>query len=142
MLTMPDPHARESVLTCYRCGQSLEALSLPLSRMDLCPGCGVELHVCRMCRHYAPSAPDACDEEDAVEVRNKTVANFCDYFDPNPEAFEGSERRADERARARLEALFGDHGGDDPPAGSGPGPESGTREEDETLRRAEDLFRK
>lgn len=138
---MPDTHAKESVLHCYRCGQSLEALSLPLSRMDLCPGCGVELHVCRMCRHYAPSAPDACDEEDAPEVRNKTIANFCDYFDPDPDAFQGGERQADERARAELDALFGSTSGKSGKE-SGRAASSKPRAEDDWFRQAEDLFKK
>jgi hypothetical protein len=98
-------------LRCYRCGDSLEALSLPLARLDLCPGCGVELHVCRMCGHYAPSKPDQCTEEDALKVRDKTAANFCDYFRPNPDAFDGTELAADRLARDKLADLFGDDAG-------------------------------
>lgn len=107
ILSMPDPNATRTALACYRCGASLEALSLPLARLDLCPECDVELHVCRMCRNYAPSAPDGCSEEDALEVRNKTTANFCDYFDPSPNAFDDRELKADKRARAELDSLFG-----------------------------------
>jgi hypothetical protein len=104
---MPDRNATRTALACYRCGTSLEALSLPLARLDLCPECDVELHVCRMCKNYAPSAPDGCSEEDALEVRNKTTANFCDYFEPSPNPFDGRELKADNRARAELDALFG-----------------------------------
>ena len=139
---MPDTHAKESVLHCYRCGRSLEALSLPLSRMDLCPDCGVEIHVCRMCRHYAPSAPDACDEDDAPEVRNKTIANFCDYFDPDPDAFQDGEGQADEKARAELDALFGGASSGKSETESGPAAGSKPRAEDDRLRQAEDLFKK
>lgn len=131
---MPETEARKSPLRCYRCGASLAALSLPLARLDLCPDCSVELHVCRMCRHYAPSAPEGCDEDDAPEVRNKTAANFCDYFQPTPEAFDGRAQRAENKARAELEALFG---GD-----AGAKPENGTEPGDDSLQRAEDLFRK
>lgn len=105
---MPSGEATNEPLRCYRCGASLAALSLPLSRFDLCPDCDVELHVCRMCLHFAPTQPDACDEEDAVEVANKTAANFCDYFAPSARAFDGSELEADAAARAALDALFGD----------------------------------
>jgi hypothetical protein len=59
-----------------------------------------------MCKQYAPTAPDACNEEDAPEVHNKTTANFCDYFDPDPDVFDGSERQAEAAARAKLDALF------------------------------------
>lgn len=88
-----------------------------------------------MCQRYAPSAPDACTEEDAPEVHNKTTANFCDYFDPDPNAFDGSERQADAAARARLNALFG----------NGNSEESAEPEEksnaDKLLDQAEDLFK-
>ena len=133
-LKMSDREATGKVLSCYRCGESLEALSLPLSRLDLCPGCGVELHVCRMCRQYAPSAPDACLEEDAPEVRTKTAANFCDYFQPNPEAFDGTEKNAEDQARAQLDALFG---AEDAKAAG----DSGTSDADQALQQAEDLFK-
>jgi hypothetical protein len=131
---MSDREATGKVLRCYRCGESLEALSLPLSRLDLCPGCGVELHVCRMCVNYAPSAPDACLEEDAPEFRTKTAANFCDYFRPSPEAFDGSEKRAEDQARTQLDALFGSDASDAPET-------SGKSGADVALQQAEDLFK-
>lgn len=134
ILKMSDREATKEILSCYRCGESLEALTLPLSRLDLCPGCGVELHVCRMCRHYAPSAPDACLEEDAPEFRTKTAANFCDYFRPNPDAFDDAEKKAEDQARAQLDAMFGN---DDGAAGGN----SGISEGDPTLQQAEDLFK-
>ena len=133
---MPDRDANQTILRCYRCGTSLEALSLPLARLDLCPGCSVELHVCRMCRHYAPSAPDACDEDDAPEVRNKTAANFCDYFVPDASAFGGGERRAEAKARADLDALFGDRSIKTPPG------DAGAQADDALRRAADDLFKK
>lgn len=133
---MPSRDTKPSALRCYRCGASLEALSLPLARLDACPECAVELHVCRMCRHYAPSKPDACDEEDAPEVRNKAGANFCDYFEPDADVFDGREKQADDRARNELEALFGSPETD--PAASTPDEGS----DDPLQQAAEDLFRK
>lgn len=94
-------------LRCYRCGHSLAALSLPLSRLEECPSCTVHLHVCRMCRNYAPRRPSGCSEDDAPDVRDKTSANFCDYFKPSPSAFDPAPAAADARARADLDALFG-----------------------------------
>lgn len=94
-------------LRCYRCGQSLAALSLPLRRLEECPSCRVHLHVCRMCTHYAPRLPTGCDEQDAPEVRDKASANFCDYFKPSVTAFDATQGAADTRARAELDALFG-----------------------------------
>jgi hypothetical protein len=94
-------------LQCYRCGHSLAELSLPLSRLDECPQCRVHLHVCRMCTNYAPRRPTACREDDAPEVRDKTTANFCDYFRPRAGAFDGAAQAAEARARSQLDALFG-----------------------------------
>ena len=87
-----------------------------------------------MCTHYAPSKPDACDEEDAIEVTNKTTANFCDYFKPDASAFDGKEKRAETRARGELAALFGDAD----TGGEGPADAEST---DSALDEAERLFR-
>lgn len=132
---MPEPNAIKPELRCYRCGASLSALSLPLRRAELCPACGVELHVCRMCGHYAPTKPDACDEEDAVPVHNKTTANFCDWFQPTPLAFDGRAQQAENEARRKLGALFGG-------AAENSGQASGSGEKDALLDAAEKLFRK
>ncbi len=114
-------------LHCYRCGASLAALSLPLSRLDECPDCRVELHVCRMCLYYDPAVSKQCREDDAEEVREKTRANFCDWFKPNPAACDPRFAEADARARDRLAALFGE--ADEDQDGDSPGTDA-----------AEDLF--
>ena len=88
-----------------------------------------------MCQHYAPSAPDACNEEDAPEFSNKTTANFCDYFNPDPEVYDGSEQLADNNARAKLDALFENAIGTEPES-------NGTSGANEMLDQAEDLFKK
>ncbi len=95
-------------LNCYRCGHSLAGLSLPLMRSDECPECRVELHVCRMCMYYDPLVPEACTEDDALEVKEKARANFCDYFKPTGDAYTPGERDAELAARESLGQLFGD----------------------------------
>ena len=110
-------------LRCYRCGASLAALTLPLGRLEECPGCAAQLHVCRMCQRYAPQLPKGCNEDDAPDVRNKKSANFCDYFKPSPQAFTTSELAADEQARTELDALFG-AGSAQSPADAGTAPEA------------------
>jgi hypothetical protein len=119
-------------LRCYRCGESLERLSLPLARLDECPACGVQLHVCRMCVHFAPGRPDECNEDDALEVRDKRRANFCDYFAPDPNAFSPEEIEAEGAARKKLAALFGEDTGAPPDDAAKSGAWSA----------AEDLFKK
>jgi hypothetical protein len=115
-------------LRCFRCGASLEKLSLPLSRRDGCPECHVYLHVCRMCRHFDASVPRMCREDDAEDVSEKEKVNFCEWFAPSADAFDETRAGEASRARSALDALFGGE------------PEPGT-EGDELTRQAEDLFK-
>ena len=108
----------DAILQCYRCGESLAALSLPLSRQDVCPGCGRYLHCCKLCVHYDPQVPEQCREDDAEEVTDKEQANFCDWFEPQPGRYDAGAGGAAARSEAQLEALFGEEkpaaDGDDP----------------------------
>jgi len=95
-------------LQCFRCGASLEALSLPLSRQDQCPQCANYLHVCRMCEFYDPQVARQCREDDAEEVMDKEKPNFCDWFKPATGRFDQSGASAQSHAEQQLAALFGD----------------------------------
>ena len=95
-------------IRCYRCGESLAALTLPLSRQDECPGCGNYLHVCRMCVYFDANVPRQCREDGAEEVKEKDRLNFCDWFKPSESAFDPDQKSEEDQARAALEALFGD----------------------------------
>ena len=94
-------------LRCWNCGVSLADYSLPLRRLEECRACHAELHVCRMCGFYDTSKAKHCRETIAEEVKDKTRANFCDYFSPSPTAWQPGQLTAAEQARAQLEALFG-----------------------------------
>jgi hypothetical protein len=94
-------------VACYRCGTSLAALSLPLSRQDECPGCQNYLHVCRMCVHFDPTVPRQCREDDADDVKEKARLNFCDYFVASEHAFDSGGKAAEDAARGALDSLFG-----------------------------------
>ena len=112
-------------LVCWNCGASLTDQPLPLARLAECRACEAELHVCRQCRFYAPRHAEHCVEDRADPPLEKGRANFCDYFEPNPDAWQPPESDGEtERARAELEALFG---GPDPRSR----PDSGEEREDE-----------
>lgn len=117
-------------LQCFRCGHSLAALPLPLSRQDQCPECSHYLHVCRMCRHFDPRVPKQCREDDAEEVMDKEKPNFCDWFEATAGRYDAGRAGAASRAEAQLAALFDD------------GPGEATGDDDDAARRAaDDLFR-
>jgi len=59
-----------------------------------------------MCRFYDTSVAQACREPMADEVKDKTRANFCDYFEPTPDAWAGQDRPS--ARNDHLAALFGD----------------------------------
>ena len=94
-------------LVCWKCGASLSELTLPLRRLEECPKCRSELHVCRMCKDYDEHVAKKCREPIAEEVSDKTRANFCDYFAPRAAAYVAPPTDAAERARAELARLFG-----------------------------------
>ena len=94
-------------LVCWKCGGSLSALSLPLSRRDVCTSCGVDLHVCRMCMDFDPNVADQCREPTADTVYDKQRANFCDHYRPKAQAWQGQDGSEVDAARAALDKLFG-----------------------------------
>ena len=94
-------------LVCWKCGASLEALSLPLQRLDECKQCHAELHVCKLCEWYSTAVAKHCREPIAEEVKDKERANFCDYFKPRSDAYSSAPQSAAEKAKSELEALFG-----------------------------------
>jgi hypothetical protein len=110
-------------LVCWKCGVSLENLSLPLRRLEECRACGAELHACRLCEFFDPAVAKSCREPVAEEVKDKSRANFCDYFRPRPGAHAGAP--AAEATRSQLEALFGGA-----PAGEAPADEARSRLEE------------
>ena len=93
-------------LSCWRCGASLAALSLPLRRLEVCKSCNAELHVCKLCVEYDTSYAKHCKEPTAEEVRKKDEANFCDHFKPKVGAYKPANVAEIERSKSALDALF------------------------------------
>jgi hypothetical protein len=94
-------------LSCWKCGASLAELTLPLRRLEECPKCHAELHVCRMCVDYDTRVAKHCREPTAEEVNDKTHANFCDHFKPRPGAYTPPNTAEVEAAKSALDQLFG-----------------------------------
>ena len=118
----------DEALHCFRCGESLAPLTLPISRQDVCPACSNYLHICRMCVNFDPLVPKQCREDDAEEVMDKEKANFCDWYRPSPNAFNPAGKQADGKARSAAAALFS-------------GETTDAAEDCDLTRAAEDLFR-
>lgn len=106
-------------LHCWKCGAGLDDLPQPLGRRAACPACGADLHVCRQCRHHDTAKAKQCRELAADEIRDKTRANFCEWFQARSGTFSASSAPAGS-GRAALDALFGG------PAPSGQGADART----------------
>lgn len=105
--------AADPTLYCWRCGAGLADQPLPLGRLDECPACHAQLHVCRMCRHYDTGKAKQCREPVAEPVQDKVRANFCDWFQPRAGSVPGRGDGQATTAKAALEDLFGAGGGGD-----------------------------
>ena len=94
-------------LVCWRCGEALrDDLPRIFPRLEKCRACGSDLHVCRMCRFYAPQYTTKCSHDRAEPAREVDIANFCQHFRLRPGAHSG-DGDVTSRARGELDALFG-----------------------------------
>jgi hypothetical protein len=97
------------MFACHVCGAELDlGLNAVVGRRDECPSCRAPLHACRNCAAYDDSRQNGCIEPNAEPPRDKAMANFCDFFALRRGPM--AEREADQSAKARaaLDALFGD----------------------------------
>lgn len=91
---------------CWHCRQPLTAADF--TREGECPQCRRHTHVCRNCRFYRPGMSNDCQEPVADHVADKTRANFCDYFSPDPTPVDSAPEARDEQdLLAAAQALFG-----------------------------------
>lgn len=124
-------------LVCWRCGERLrDDLPRIFPRLEKCRACDSDLHVCRMCRFYAPQYTTKCSHDRAEPAREVDVANFCAHFRLRPGAY-GGGADAGAKARGELDALFGAGApAPDAPAGEAPA----TADDDDPLAALKSLF--
>jgi hypothetical protein len=90
---------------CWKCGNNLINVILPISRREECDNCKADQHVCNMCLYFVRNC---CDEERAEHISDTEKANFCDYFKPSNKTFKTFDKHKADKAKADLAALFGD----------------------------------
>jgi hypothetical protein len=59
-----------------------------------------------MCVHFDPVAPAQCREDDAEDVKEKELANFCEWYTPSETAFDPQHKSEADQALESLEAMF------------------------------------
>lgn len=88
---------------CWFCGTE-SSVSRP-SRDQVCSKCRMSLKACKNCRFHDPAAHNQCREPAAEWVRDKELANFCEFFEfaDGPGRSAGSEGGG---ARKAFDDLF------------------------------------
>jgi hypothetical protein len=94
----------EASILCYNCKTKISLAGQP-SRSQTCPQCAAYLRCCRNCRFYDPQAHNQCREPQAEWVKDKEMANFCDYFEAATKTVSEKSARKEEALR-KLDALF------------------------------------
>ena len=89
--------------SCFFCHKQLD-LEGKVSFRELCPHCGMDVHVCKNCGHYDPGRSNHCREPMAEKVRDAEARNTCEYFIVG----EGGPLGGDDvqKAKAALDDLF------------------------------------
>lgn len=65
---------------CWFCGTQFSGAARP-PRDAVCSKCKVALKCCKNCRFFDPAAHNQCRDRAAEWVRDKELANFCEYFE-------------------------------------------------------------
>jgi hypothetical protein len=98
-----------AVVRCFNCGHQTSP-SQPIEPDSRCEKCGEDLHICRNCLHFDPSARWECRQILPAPVRTKNTRNSCELFSPQT-VLDATGRRASAPAgpldpRAAFDALF------------------------------------
>jgi hypothetical protein len=69
------------ITRCNNCAAEIQ-ISDQVQVTDKCRNCGTDLHTCRNCLNFDPSARNECTKPVEVRVTNKSANNFCIMFEP------------------------------------------------------------
>lgn len=97
-------NAQNDFITCYNCKKKIPMLgTMKIARTEECPYCTKDLHCCRMCLFFDPKIYNECRESNAERIVNKEKANYCDYFDLNPQV---NPDKSKEELLSLADSLF------------------------------------
>lgn len=90
---------------CFSCGEALEFVDRVGFREE-CTKCGEDCHACKNCEFYDATAYNECREPSADVVREKSRANFCEYFQANNSSTVDGRGASKDDLLSAAEALF------------------------------------
>lgn len=65
---------------CSNCAAEIR-ITGQIQVTDKCNNCSTDLHTCRNCLHFDPSARNECVKPIEVRVANKSENNICPFFE-------------------------------------------------------------
>jgi hypothetical protein len=68
------------VTRCNNCAAEFQVAGA-IQATDRCKRCGTDLHTCRNCLNFDPSARNECMKPVDVRVSSKNQNNFCGHFE-------------------------------------------------------------
>jgi len=89
---------------CWFCGAEM-LFGEKITRDMTCAQCKVALKACRNCRFFDPSAHNQCREPAAEWVRDKELANFCEFFEFAERVDRPRGNRPEDRKK-KFDSLF------------------------------------
>lgn len=89
---------------CWFCGTEAGPAPRP-SRDKTCSKCGMSLKCCKNCRFFDTAAHNQCRDPAAEWVRDKELANFCEYFEFSGSTEANGSKEAGD-ARKKFDDLF------------------------------------
>ena len=89
---------------CFFCGNPIDPLA-KVGMRDECPRCHRDLHICKNCRHYDPSAHNQCREHIAEYIPDREKANFCTFYTFRDGRMDDPSKDI-AKSKAKLDALF------------------------------------
>ncbi len=69
------------VVRCAMCGASLPTSFDEVTYTSKCLKCEADLHTCKNCVHFDPTARFECTEPIPERVPKKDMGNMCDFFE-------------------------------------------------------------
>jgi hypothetical protein len=69
------------ITRCNNCAAEVQ-IEEQIQVTDKCRACGTDLHTCRNCLNFDPSARNECTKPVEVRVTNKSANNICSLFEP------------------------------------------------------------
>jgi predicted RNA-binding Zn-ribbon protein involved in translation (DUF1610 family) len=99
----PKMMAYGETVKCTSCGAKV---TTAIGGESTCPTCKAELHTCRQCNYFDPSARFECSKPITARIVNKNARNTCELFTPRTVVERQTSSGPPTDARAAFAKLF------------------------------------